>query len=118
MQLLENLIDNALKYTPAGLAIDVTVRSQGERLCLAVRDRGPGIPPGERQRLLEAFERGESGRRAASRGAGLGLALCQAVAHAHGATLSLRERRQGGCHAEVSFPLETPPAITDAEEQP
>lgn len=115
VQLLENLIDNALKYAPPERAIEVTGRLHEQSLCLAVRDRGAGIPAPERQRLSQAFERGEAGRRSGPRGAGLGLALCQAIAHAHRATFTLRERRQGGCHAEVCFPVVTMPRIDDEE---
>ncbi|MBU0918036.1 sensor histidine kinase [Aquabacterium parvum] len=115
VQLLENLIDNALKYAPTEQAIEVKGRLHDQRVCLAVRDHGPGIPVQERHRLSQAFERGDAGRRSGSRGAGLGLALCQAIARAHGATFILRERDQGGCHAEVCFPLTTAPRIDDEE---
>jgi two-component system sensor histidine kinase KdpD len=114
-QLLENLFENALRYAATDQAIEVKGWRQGEALCLAVRDRGPGIPEAERHRVSEAFERGEAGRRSGTRGAGLGLALCHAIARAHGASFSLRNRRGGGCHAEVSFPVLPPPAI-QAEE--
>lgn len=116
-QLLENLIDNALRYAPADQVIEVKGWLQGAQVHLAVRDRGPGIPTEEHQRVSEAFERGEAGRRSGTRGAGLGLALCHAIARAHGATFTLRNRRAGGCHAEVGFPVAQPPAV-DTEEAP
>lgn len=114
-QLLENLIDNALRYAPADQVIEVKGWQQGALVHLAVRDRGPGIPAEEQQRVSEAFERGEAGRRSGTRGAGLGLALCRAIARAHGATFTLRNRRSGGCHAEVGFPTAEPPAIQTEE---
>jgi two-component system sensor histidine kinase KdpD len=110
-QLLENLLDNALRYAPGEPAIEVKGWQQAEHVRLAVRDRGPGIPDAERERVSEAFERGEAGRRSGTRGAGLGLALCRAIAQSHGAAFTLRNRRGGGCHVEVGFPLAAPPAI-------
>lgn len=110
VQLLENLIDNALKYAPPEAPVEVLCRQQGPQLVLAVRDRGPGMAPALRQRLLQPFERGEAARAAGVRGAGLGLALCQAVARAHGAQLVLRGRRHGGTSVEVHFRVQPAPA--------
>lgn len=101
-QLLDNLVDNALVHG-AGGPVEILARREGTRLLLAVRDRGPGVPPHERARLFEAFERGEG--TAGSRGAGLGLALCRAIALAHGATLTLRARGHGGSAFELRLPI-------------
>lgn len=119
VQLLENLIDNALKYAPAEAPVEVLCRPQGPQLLLAVRDRGPGMAPALRQRLLQPFERGDAARVAGIRGAGLGLALCQAVARAHGSQLVLRARRHGGTSVGLLLPLATmPPAPPVAEAGP
>lgn len=105
VQLLENLIDNALKYAAPATPIDIVGRRRGARLVLAVCDRGPGIAPQEQARLLVAFERGSAGRASGARGTGLGLALCDAVARAHGVALSLRNRRGGGCCVGLCLPV-------------
>jgi two-component system sensor histidine kinase KdpD len=106
VQMLENLIDNALKFSPPDTPVEILCRDLGAELLLAVRDRGPGIPVTQRARLFEPFERGDTGRRHA-RGAGLGLALCQAVARAHGTALRVRTRGHGGVSLEIRFPVET-----------
>lgn len=110
-QLLANLVDNALKYG-GGSPVEILVR-QGRReerdwIVLAVRDRGPGVPLAQRERVFEAFERGEhAGER---RGAGVGLAACRAIARAHGGELRLRARGHGGCSFECWLPALPAPA--------
>lgn len=79
---LANLIDNALKYTPDGGRVDVALNRVGERVEIAVRDSGPGIPPEELPHLFDRFYRGDRSRHLP--GNGLGLSLARAVAHAHG----------------------------------
>jgi signal transduction histidine kinase len=89
LRLIRNLADNALTH---GLApVRVATRRDGDALRLSVEDHGRGIDPGEWQRLIEPFERGNRARD--GRGAGLGLAIVQRVASAHGARVELRERR-------------------------
>jgi two-component system sensor histidine kinase KdpD len=112
VQLLENLIDNALKYSPPGSAVEVLCRALQGELLLAVRDRGPGVPPALRSRIFEAFERGPAGHGdGGTRGAGLGLALCRAVAQAHGGSLRYRARAHGGASLECRLPLEPAPTL-------
>ncbi|MBX3607115.1 MAG: DUF4118 domain-containing protein [Piscinibacter sp.] len=111
-QLLDNLVDNALKYSPAEAPVEILARRQGEQAMLAVRDRGPGVPPAWRARIFDAFQRG-SGDEAtpdARRGAGIGLAVCQAIARAHGGELVLRPRTHGGSAFECRLPLREVPA--------
>lgn len=112
-QLLENLVDNALKYSPPDAPVEILVRRAAAQLVLAVRDRGPGIAPAWRARVFEVFQRGddaagttESGRR----GAGVGLAVCRAIARAHGGELALRPRGHGGSSFECSMPVRDAPA--------
>jgi len=114
-QMLDNLIDNALKYSPDEAPVELLVRRKGEGIVLAVRDRGPGIAPAWRERVFEVFRRGDDTRQAPDAspgrsGAGVGLAVCRAIAQAHGGTLTLRARSHGGCSFECSLPLRTPPA--------
>ncbi len=117
-QLLDNLLDNALKYSAPDTPIEILIRRQGPAVILAVRDRGAGIAPPWRERIFEVFQRGadpaEAGAGAqvapvARLGAGVGLAVCRAIARAHGGELKLRARGHGGCSFECSLPVKEPP---------
>jgi two-component system sensor histidine kinase KdpD len=103
-QLLENLLDNALKYSDPPAPVELVVRRQGAHIVFAVRDRGPGVAPEWRERIFEVFQRGDwrsaSRNSAAQRGAGVGLALCRAIVQAHGGELKLRNRSRGGASFE------------------
>ena len=100
--LLRNLIDNAIKYTPAGGSVDVDLRRVANRVQLSVEDSGPGIPPEERERVFSRFYRvpgSEAG------GSGLGLAIIKSIAERHGAVLTLgQSERLGGLKVQVDFP--------------
>ena len=100
-QLIANLLDNALKYSED--PIDLTVSCDGLTLVVAVKDRGPGIPEEEQARLFEPYVRGD---RSAQRGVGLGLAVCRAIAQAHGGQLSYRPRSGGGSCFVLTLPVE------------
>jgi two-component system sensor histidine kinase KdpD len=106
-QLATNLIDNALKYSDG--AVDLTVVQQGDRLLLSVKDRGPGLAPGDESRVFEPFYRGRDASDA--RGAGLGLALCRAIAAAHGGSLGVGRRARGGCRFTLALPVAAQPAV-------
>ena len=105
-QMLHNLVDNALKYSAPDAPVEVLVRRAAQQLVLAVRDRGPGIAPALRERIFLVFVRGESAGR---RGSGVGLAVCRAIARAHGGELRLRPRSHGGSSFECTLPLADPP---------
>jgi signal transduction histidine kinase len=92
-QALTNLLDNAMKYAPAGGRIDVRLSRIGDRLRISVADSGPGIPPEDRERVLERFARLDRSR--SQPGNGLGLALVKAVAEQHNGHLSLADNRPG-----------------------
>ncbi|GGH64445.1 hypothetical protein GCM10010975_31260 [Comamonas phosphati] len=120
VQLLENLIDNALKHAGPRTPIDIVGRSRQSQVWLAVCDRGPGIAESDQARLLAAFERGGSGQAGGARGmrgAGLGLALCDAVARAHGARLTIRNRSRGGCFVGLFMPVAALPPLALEEPQ-
>lgn len=109
-QLLDNLLDNALKYSPAESAVELQVSRHGDEALLAVCDHGPGITPAWRDRVFEVFQRGDKTSRTASaeasrQGAGVGLAVCRAIARAHGGELHMVARAQGGCCFECALPL-------------
>jgi signal transduction histidine kinase len=93
-QALGNLIDNAIKYTPEGGSIRVDVRrGPSHSVGVTVSDSGPGIPDGDRAKVIERFYRGDASR--ATPGVGLGLSLVDAVARLHGSSLRLENNNPG-----------------------
>ncbi len=102
--LVRNLLDNAVKYTPAGGRVDVGIQADAGTVVLTVEDSGPGIAPGERARVLDRFYRSEEVQAGQVQGSGLGLAIVQAIAQRHGAELALdASPRLGGLRASVRF---------------
>jgi signal transduction histidine kinase len=103
--LLNNLVENALRYTPDGGVVDVIACREANRALLIVRDDGPGIPEEERERVFERFYRGANPARNAG-GSGLGLAIVRGIAEHHGAQVALVAGPQGrGLQVQVSFAL-------------
>jgi len=109
-QLLSNLIENAARHTPADTAIEIAATTANGQLILRVRDHGPGFARGEEQRLFEKFHQAKPER--AQSGFGLGLAICKAIAEAHGGTIGAHNANGGGAEFEVSLPLARPAAAT------
>jgi len=101
-QAIANLVDNALKHAPAGSPIDIEACRGEGRIEIAVLDRGPGIDPGDAPHLFTTFYRGRSAPGRA--GVGLGLAICKAVAEAHGGSIHAANRAQGGAEFRLSLP--------------
>lgn len=99
--LARNLIDNAIRYTPHGGQLRVVIAATAEALLLQVADSGPGIPAGERQRVLERFHRLHAGE---VPGSGLGLAIVARIAALHGAGLELDASPLGGLEVRVRWP--------------
>lgn len=99
---LRNLIENALKY---GQRARVRVRSEAGAAIVEVDDDGPGIPEAEIERMFEAFTRLEGSRSRETGGSGLGLALARAIVEAHGGTLTLVNRADGGLRASITLPI-------------
>jgi signal transduction histidine kinase len=105
-QIVVNLVDNAVKYA-AGTEdprIEIAVDRDGDRAVVRVRDRGPGIPESERERVFERFHRVERPSSAHKPGTGIGLALVRDLARAHGGDVEARPRDGGGCEIAVSLP--------------
>jgi signal transduction histidine kinase len=92
-QAVANLLDNAVKFSPPGQSVEVTARPTAAGTDITVTDHGPGIPAEDRDHVTERFFRGEKAR--STPGAGMGLALVQAVAQLHGGTLALEDAAPG-----------------------
>lgn len=111
-QLLQNLLDNALKYSEGDIVLTAGLSTQDEqRLCISVKDRGPGIPQSEHHTIFQAYARHQTHDQSSQRGAGLGLAVCNQIAEVHGGKLMLHNRQGGGSHFMLTLPIETIPAL-------
>jgi two-component system sensor histidine kinase KdpD len=109
-QVLVNLLENAVQYTPSGTPIEIAARREDDSILIEVADRGPGLPPGDPNRLFEKFYRG--GVSTSRRGAGLGLAICRGIVQLHGGKIYAENRTGGGAVFCFSIPLEgTPPPL-------
>jgi two-component system sensor histidine kinase KdpD len=112
-QVVWNLVENADKYTPTGEAIELAAAIAGDELRLEVADRGPGLPPGEEQRVFEKFYRGSA--TSTRPGVGLGLAICRGIVEAHGGRIAAANRPGGGATFTVWIPLEGEPPAVEGE---
>jgi K+-sensing histidine kinase KdpD len=101
-QVIINLVENAVRYAGPASPIELSVRPQGESLLVEVADRGPGVAPGDEERVFEKFYRAP-GATQADGGIGLGLTICRAIVLAHDGAIWLSNRPGGG--AAVSFTL-------------
>jgi two-component system sensor histidine kinase KdpD len=106
-QVLINLIENAVKFSPAGTPIGVRARDGQAEVVVEVLDRGPGVPETEEDAIFERFYRAPDSQRA--EGAGLGLAICRAIVRAHGGTISATNRDGGGAVFRFTIPSEVGP---------
>ena len=103
-QVILNLVTNALEHTPAGGTITVRTRSVNQESILAVSDTGPGIAPEHVARVFDRFYRVDQSRNRRTGGAGLGLAICQAIASAHGGTLTVESTVGSGSTFTLRLP--------------
>jgi signal transduction histidine kinase len=100
--LARNLVDNALRYTPAGGRVHVAAVVDGRAALLTVADSGPGIRPADRPRLFDRFHRLAGN---GADGSGLGLAIVKAIVDRHAATIALQDAALGGLQVDVRFPM-------------
>ncbi len=105
IQVLINLINNAVKNTPEGSEISIESRKEGEEAVVVVRDNGPGIPDDIKPHIFEMFYTGPNMVADGRRGMGLGLTLCKAIAESHGGRISLTDNIPSGCCFTVSLPM-------------
>jgi len=109
-QVLSNLLENALKYTPPGSPIEIEAWAAGDEITVSMLDRGPGIKPGDEERVFEKFHRGAP--EGAVSGAGLGLTICRAIVEAHGGRIWAENRLVGGAMFCFTLPFGgTPPTV-------
>ena len=99
---LRNLVGNAVRY---GKEATVAWRVEGEGAVLEIRDRGPGIPEAEREKVFEPFYRLETSRSLETGGHGLGLSIARSIIRAHGGEITLFDHPEGGLVAQVTLPL-------------
>lgn len=105
MQLLINLVNNAIKYTPAGSHIEIHAFREAEHAVIEVSDDGPGIPDAQKAQVFEMFYTGSKRVADSRRSLGLGLSLCRSIVHAHDGELSLRDNTPHGCVFSFTLPL-------------
>ena len=103
--IVDNLVSNAIKFSPDGARIVVAARLRGGALELDVVDEGPGIPPGERARVFDPFYQGRQLGAGPVRGTGIGLSVVKEYVFAHGGSVEVRDSQQGA-HLRVRLPLE------------
>jgi len=108
MQVLENLLSNALKFTPAGGRIEVAVRNPGNsEILLWVKDSGLGIPPDELVLIFDKYKQGGGGQQSSHKGTGLGLAICKKILEAHGGRIWVESELGHGCTFYIALPLQS-----------
>jgi two-component system sensor histidine kinase KdpD len=109
-QVLTNLVENALKYTPSGSTILISARRVDDYLEVRVEDNGPGVSSEHLGRLFDKFYR--AGQRKGTSGTGLGLAIAKGFIEAHGGTIRATNRPEGGLRVSFTLPLSTLPTST------
>lgn len=103
--LLNNLLDNAHKYSSISQPITLNVYSTPQSHILEVADQGKGIPENEREKVFEKFYRMEEESTRTSKGTGLGLFLCKKIADFHDATIKINDQVPTGCRFTITFPI-------------
>jgi len=107
---IENVLRNAVRYSPQGAPVEVAVERSAAGLTIAIRDRGPGVPAAELERIFEPFYRVAESRDRDSGGEGIGLAITSQVMKAHGGTARAENREGGGFEVRLNLPATVPAA--------
>jgi two-component system OmpR family sensor kinase len=118
-QVISNLLDNAIRFAPAGSTVRVTLWRSAAEAGFTVSDDGPGVPPEERDRIFERFSRRDRARTRTG-GAGLGLAICREIVRAHGGRISVEARIPHGSAFTVALAIVMPASggVSDGAVQP
>jgi len=111
--MLDNLVENAIHYSPPGTTVSIRWGQTGTEVWLAVEDEGPGIAPGEEETLFDRFSRGTAGK--TMPGTGIGLAVVQMLARRWRGRASIRNRPEGGARVEVWLPAAEDDALPKAK---
>ena len=106
VQVVVNIVDNALKYTPPGSHIDITAAREDDKVAVTIADDGPGVPPEVGERVFEMFFSGSNRAADSRRSLGLGLALCRSIITAHGGIISLSQNQPHGAVFRFTLPAE------------
>lgn len=106
MQVIINLVDNAIKYTESGSIIEISTRKQADEVVIEVADNGPGLDDVQKEKIFGMFYRVNDSMSDSRRGMGLGLPLCQSIISAHGGTISVRDRKPHGTCFQFLLRLE------------
>ena len=114
-RVIYNLLENTVKYTPAGSSVEIGANVRETVIEVWVDDNGPGLPEGKEDVIFKKFERGQP--EGATRGVGLGLAICRAIVEAHAGEIHAENRPQGGARFIFTLPRGNPPSL-DVEELP
>lgn len=107
-QLLDNLLENSLRYTHAPGRVELGAHREADGLVLTVDDSAPGVPPDALERVFEPLYRAEASRNRRSGGSGLGLAICRAIVHSHGGRIRASRSPLGGLRVECVLPWHPP----------
>ena len=105
---IENVLRNAVRYSPQDAPVEVSVEHDPGGLTMSIRDRGPGVPPAELERIFEPFYRVAESRDRDSGGEGIGLAITAQVVKAHGGSAKAATNPDGGLEVRLSLPEGTP----------
>src|SRR5215469_6404418 len=105
--ILENLVSNAVKYSPKGGTIHLKARTSGNLFVLDVADNGPGVPPEDREHVFEAFYTGRAAKSTAVKGTGIGLSVVLEFVSAHGGTIEIIDGEYPGAHFRITMPINT-----------
>ena len=114
-QILENLFQNAMRYTPEGSTIDIAIYPKGELAILSVRDHGSGIPADKLETIFDRYYQLNCMENPENGGQGMGLTIARRLARVHGGNLLVRNHQKGGAEFELELPLlrlEKPPRST------
>jgi two-component system, NtrC family, sensor histidine kinase GlrK len=106
---VDNLVSNAVKYSPVGGRIGIRVSRKAEHVMVDVMDEGPGIPKDERERIFEPFFQGRVPTGRHIRGTGIGLSVVHECVEAHGGNIGVRVRPTGGSHFRITLPVSYEP---------
>lgn len=104
VQVIINLVDNAIKYTPAGSVIEICTEQRGKWIVVSVSDNGPGIPDDQKPRIFEMFYSGANQIVDSRRSLGLGLSLCKSIVLAHGGTIEVSDAEPQGTVFTLTLP--------------